>query len=47
MVVGDIVIGDNVKIGAGAVVTKSIPSNCTVIGNKVSIINRSESDIKE
>lgn len=33
---GDIKIGDNVAIGANAVVSKDVPSNCTVVGaNKI------------
>ncbi|MCL5046402.1 MAG: serine O-acetyltransferase [Actinobacteria bacterium] len=31
-VLGNITIGDNCKIGAGAVVVKSVPANCTVVG---------------
>lgn len=31
-VLGDITIGDNVKVGANAVVLKDVPSNCTVVG---------------
>lgn len=31
-ILGDIGIGDNVKIGANAVVTKNVPDNCTVVG---------------
>lgn len=31
-VLGDIIIGNNVKIGAGAVVVKDVPDNCTVVG---------------
>ena len=31
-VLGNIVIGDNSKVGAGAVVVKSVPANCTVVG---------------
>lgn len=38
IVIGDIDIGDNVIIGAGSVVTKSIPSNCTIVGNPARII---------
>lgn len=30
---GNIVIGDNVKIGAGAVVMKEVPSGTVIIGN--------------
>lgn len=33
VVAGDIVIGDNVDIGAGSVVMKDVPSNTVVIGN--------------
>lgn len=32
VVLGDIKIGNNVKIGAGAVVIRDVPDNCTVIG---------------
>lgn len=38
VVIGDVHIGNNVKIGAGAVVTKSIPDNCVVVGNPARII---------
>ena len=40
VVLGDITIGDNVIIGANAVVTKSVPNNCTVAGNPAMIIKR-------
>lgn len=35
---GDIEIGDNCIIGAGAVVTKTIPANSIVVGNPAKII---------
>ncbi len=38
-VVEDVVIGDNVTIGAGSVVTKSIPSNATAAGNYAKVLN--------
>lgn len=38
VVIGPIEIGDNVIIGAGAVVTKSVPSNCVVVGNPAFIL---------
>lgn len=38
VVIGDITIGDNAIIGAGAVVTKSVPANATVVGNPAKII---------
>lgn len=40
IVLGGITIGDNVTIGAGAVVTKSIPEGCTVVGNPARISNK-------
>ena len=40
VVIGNIKIRDNCVIGAGAVVTKSVPSNCTVVGNPMRIINK-------
>ncbi len=39
-VFGDVEIGDNVKIGANAVVTKSVPPNCTVVGVPARIVRR-------
>lgn len=38
VIIGDVHIGNNVKIGAGSVVTKSIPDNCVVAGNPAKII---------
>jgi len=32
-IIGDITIGDNVKIGSGSVVVKSAPANCVIAGN--------------
>lgn len=32
IIIGNINIGDNVKIGAGAVVLEDIPSSCTAVG---------------
>ncbi|WP_109437697.1 MULTISPECIES: serine O-acetyltransferase [Aquimarina] len=40
IVIGDITIGDNCIIGAGSVVTKSIPDNCTAVGNPARILNK-------
>lgn len=46
MVLGDIDIGNNVKLGANVVVLKDIPSNCIAVGvpvrniqNVIKIIN--------
>lgn len=38
VVIGGVRIGNNVKIGAGPVVTKDIPDNCIVVGNPAKII---------
>ena len=37
---GDIVIGNNVKIGAGTILTKSVPDNCVVVGNPARIMKQ-------
>ena len=41
-IIGDIVIGDNVTIGAGSVVVKDIPDNAVVVGNPAKIIKYNE-----
>lgn len=38
VIIGNIKIGNNVIIGAGSVVVKDIPDNCTVAGNPAKII---------
>jgi len=38
VVFGEITIGDNVIIGSNSLVNKSIPSNCTVVGNPMRIV---------
>lgn len=40
IVLGNITIGDNSRIGAGAVVTKSVPQNSTAVGNPARIVVR-------
>ena len=45
--IGDIKIGNNVVIGAGSVVTKSVPDNCTVVGNPARIIRRDGIKVNE
>ena len=40
IVLGDITIGNNTKIGAGAVVVKNVPSNCIVVPAKSNIIRK-------
>jgi serine O-acetyltransferase len=39
-VLGNITIGDDVKIGAGSVVLRSVPDGCTVVGVPAKIVNR-------
>lgn len=39
-VFGGIHIGDNAVIGAGAVVCKDVPPNCTVVGNPAVIVRK-------
>ena len=39
IVIGGIHIGNNVKIGAGTLVNKDVPDNCTVVGNPMRIIH--------
>ena len=40
IVPGGVSIGDEVIVGAGAVVTKDVPSNCIVAGNPARIIRQ-------
>lgn len=39
-ILGPVKIGNNVTVGAGAVVTKDIPDNCTVVGVPAKIIRQ-------
>lgn len=39
-IIGDITIGDNVKIGANAVVVKNVPSDVTVVGIPAKVVNK-------
>ena len=39
-VLGGIHIGNNVKIGANAVVLKDVPDNCVVVGNPSYIVKQ-------
>ena len=39
-VLGPILIGDHCKIGAGAIVLKDVPDNCTVVGNPGRIVKK-------
>jgi serine acetyltransferase len=48
VVIGDITVGSNSVIGAGSVVTKSVPENSVLVGNpgKVLKVSRNLSDVK-
>src|SRR5699024_8244223 len=39
-IIGGIIIGNNVKIGENAVVTKDVPDNCVVVGIPAKIIKK-------
>lgn len=39
-VLGPITIGDNSKVGAGSVVLKDVPPNCTVVGNPGRVVRK-------
>ncbi|MBO5570100.1 MAG: serine O-acetyltransferase [Clostridia bacterium] len=41
-VLGPFKVGDGSKIGAGAVVLKEVPENCTVVGNPGRIVRRND-----
>lgn len=40
MIMCGVTIGDEVIVGAGAIVTKDVPSNCIVAGNPAKVIRR-------
>ncbi len=46
-ILGNISIGNNVKIGAGSVVTKSVPANCTVVGVPGRIVVRDGAKVED
>ena len=46
VVLGDITIGDNVKIGAGSVVVKDVPPNCTVVGVPGRVVKKEGMPVK-
>lgn len=46
-VLGNIELGNNVRIGAGSVVVKSVPDNCTVVGVPGVIVRRAGEKVPE
>ena len=40
VVAGGIAVGNHVTIGAGSVILKDVPDNCTVVGNPARIIKQ-------
>lgn len=40
MILGNITIGKNSKIGAGSIVQNDIPSNCTAVGVPARIVKQ-------
>lgn len=40
VILGEVKIGDNVRIGANAVVLKDVPDNCTVVGVPAKIVKQ-------
>lgn len=41
-IIGDVIIGNNVVVGAGAVITKDIPDNAVVVGNNKIISDKEQ-----
>jgi serine O-acetyltransferase len=46
-ILGKITLGDNVIVGANAVVIKSVPANCTVVGVPATIVKRDGVRVRE
>lgn len=46
LVLGDVTIGNGVIVGAGAVVVKDVPANCTVVGNPARQIRKNDDSCK-
>ena len=47
IIIGNVHIGNGAKVGAGSVVVKSVPANCTVAGNPAYIIRKNGIRVKE
>ena len=46
-VLGNVTIGDNVIIGAGAIIVKDVPSDCVVVGCRAYIVKRNGKKVRE
>jgi serine O-acetyltransferase len=46
-IIGNVIIGNNSRVGANAVVVKNIPENCTVVGVPAYIVRKNGVKIKE
>ena len=46
-ILGGVTIGNNVKIGAGTIITKDVPDNVVVVGNPATIVKRNGIPCKE
>lgn len=44
IILGPVKVGNNAKIGTGAVVLQDVPAGCTAVGNPARIIRRQEED---
>ena len=47
VIAGDVTIGDNCVIGPNAVVYKSVPANCVVVGNPAFILKKDGQIVRE
>ncbi len=46
-IIGGVTLGNNVKVGANAVVVRSVPDNCTVVGVPARIVKRDGIKVNE
>ena len=46
-VLGPITVGDNSKIGAGSIVLKDVPANCTVVGNPGRVVRKKSQPVPQ
>jgi serine O-acetyltransferase len=47
IIIGSVNVGNNSKIGAGTVVVKDVPSNCTIVGAQAWIVRKNGNKIRE